>query len=339
MRRDSLFRIASMTKPIVAAATLMLIEEGRLRLDESLDRLLPELAHRRVLKRIDSPLDDTTPAKRPVTVEDLLTFRCGWGIVMAPRDTHPIQRRISELGLLGFGPPDPASPFTPDEWLAALGTLPLMAQPGEQWLYNTGSYILGVLLSRASRRSLADLLEERIFAPLGMGDTGFAVPPGKLDRLTAAYKPKKQGLTLYDSAPHSLWGTAPAFADGGAGLVSTVDDYFRWSRFMLSRGTFAGRRLLSEASIALMGQDHLTSAQRRDSAIILGQGRGWGFGMAVVSGATPEGLSAGAYGWNGGLGTSWVADPKSGLTAILLTQTGFTSPAAPPIHQDFWRAL
>jgi len=158
MRRDGIFRIASMTKPILAAAALQLVEEGRLRLDEPVDRFLPELADRRVLKQIGSELHETVPARRPITLEDLLTFRCGLGIVLAPPGTHPIQQRISELGLVGFGPPDPASPLGPDEWLAKLGTLPLMAQPGEQWMYNTGSYVLGVLLARASRVSLPQLL-------------------------------------------------------------------------------------------------------------------------------------------------------------------------------------
>ena len=153
MHRDTIFRIASLTKPITATAAMMLIEEGRLRLDEPVDRLLPELGDRRVLRRIDGPLDYTVPARRPITVEDVLTFRLGLGVLMAPPGTYPIQRAITALGLVGFGPPDPTSPHDPDEWMRRLGTLPLMAQPGEQWIYTTGSNLLGVLIARAARQS------------------------------------------------------------------------------------------------------------------------------------------------------------------------------------------
>ena len=182
MRRDTIFRISSMTKPITAAATMILVEECKLRLDEPVDRLLPELADRKVLKRLDGPLDDTVPANRPITVRDLLTFRMGFGIIMAPPDTYPIQRAVSEL-LLGQGPPNPSTPPAPDEWIRRLGTLPLMHQPGEKWMYNTGSDVLGVLIARASGQPLETFLRERIFEPLGMKDTGFSVPAAKIDRL------------------------------------------------------------------------------------------------------------------------------------------------------------
>jgi CubicO group peptidase (beta-lactamase class C family) len=330
-----------MTKPITAAATMMLVEDGMLRLDEPVDRLLPELANRRVLRRIDGPLDDTVAAKRAITVEDLLTFRCGMGIVLSPTDTdtYSIQQKIKELQLVGFGPPDPSNPLTPDEWIKRLATLPLMAQPGEQWMYNTGSYVLSVLLARASGKALPQLLHECIFEPLGMQDTGFFVPAGKLARLADLYRPKSDGLERYDAAADSLWKVAPAFPDGAAGLVSTVDDYFAFSRFMLGRGRFNGRRLLSEASISAMTMDHLTLQQRNAGVAILGQGRGWGFGESVVVAESGDGLPIGSYGWNGGLGTSWVADPRSRRTAILLTQTTFTSPRAPELHAEFWRAV
>jgi CubicO group peptidase (beta-lactamase class C family) len=339
MRRDSIFRISSLTKPVTAAAAMMLIEDGQLRLDEAVDRLLPELANRRVLRQIDSPLHDTTPANRAITVEDLLTLRLGLGIIIAPADAYPIQQKISELKVVGFGPPDPASPFAPDEWIKRLGTLPLMAEPGERWMYDTSSHVLGVLLARASGMSLADLLRERVFEPLDMHDTGFFVPPGNLDRLVDAYRPKSGILELYDAAGDSAWKLAPAFPDGAGGLVSTADDYFAFSRFVLGRGQVFGRRLLSEASIAAMTTDHLTSAQRTGGLPFLDHGRGWGFGMSVVIGETVEGLPSGAFGWSGGLGTSWMADAQPGLTAILLTQTMFTSPEGPALHEEFWRVV
>ncbi len=339
MRRDTIVRIASLTKPIIATATMMLIEDGRLRLEEPVERLLPELAGRRVLKRIDAPLDDTEPARRPITVEDLLTFRLGLGIVLAPPATYPIQRAIAELGLMGFGPPDPTAPYDPDEWLRRLATLPLMAQPGEQWLYTTGSSVLGVLIARASRQSLPAFLHERVFAPLGMVDTAFHVPPEKLDRLPTGYRPNAGLLEAYDDPARSGWGTLPAFPAGDSGLVSTVDDFFAFSRFLLRQGRVADRQLLSEAPVAAMTRDHLTPAQRAGGRIILRPDHGRGYGMAVVLDATAEGIPAGAYGWSGGLGTTWVADPRSGLTAILMTQSMFTSPDPPQVHKDFWRAV
>ena len=173
--RDTIFRIASMSKPVTAAAAMILVEECKLRLDEPVDRLLPELADRQVLKRLDGPLDETEPAKRPITLRDLLTFRSGWGIALAPPDVYPIQKAMSEL-LLGQGPPNPQTPPAPDEWIRRLGTLPLMHQPGERWMYHTGSDVLGVLISRASGQPFEQFLQERLFEPLGMRDTGFSVP-------------------------------------------------------------------------------------------------------------------------------------------------------------------
>jgi CubicO group peptidase (beta-lactamase class C family) len=339
MRRNCIFRIASMTKPITAAATMLLVERKVLRLSDPVSRWLPELAHRRVLRRIDSALDDTVPEERPITVEDLLSFRCGWGIVTAASGSYPIQRRINELGLLGFGPPDPSNPLHPDLWLKRLGSLPLMAQPGTQWLYNTGAYILGVLLARATGRSLPELLHLLIFAPLGMKDTGFFVPASARDRLVSAYRLEAGRMILYDASSASAWSTPPAFPDGGAGLVSTVDDYFAFVRQLLSGGLAGTQRLLSEASIAVMTADHLTESQRERAGPILGQGRGWGFGMGVVHGVNEMRLPQGSVGWNGGLGTSWQSDPRTGLTALLLTQTMFTTPAAPTVHQEFQRTV
>src|SRR5690349_15184980 len=184
MARDTIFRIASLTKPIAAAAAMILVEECRLRLDEPVDRLLPELADRRVLRRIDGPLDDTVTANRPSPVRDLLTFCLGMGIVLAPPGAYPIQRAMTELQV-DHWPPSPTTP-PPDEWVRRLGTLPLMHQPGEQWMYGTGSDVLGVLIARASGQPLETFLRERLFEPLGMHDTGFSVPAPKLDRFATS---------------------------------------------------------------------------------------------------------------------------------------------------------
>jgi CubicO group peptidase (beta-lactamase class C family) len=339
MQRDSLFRITSMTKPITAVATLMLVDEGKLRLDERIDHWLPELAHGRVLRSLTSPLDDTVPAQRPITVEDLLTLRCGLGSVPTLEEDSPLQRRIAQLQLLGFGPPDPSSPIGPDEWLRRLGTLPLMAQPGETWMYNTGYYILGVLIARVAHKPLPLLLYERLFGPLGMKDTGFFVPAAKRERLVSAYRLEAGRAQLYDAGATSAWNRAPAFPDAAAGLVSTVDDYFAFSYFLLNQGHRGGQRLLSREWVNAMTRDHLTAGQRTAAAPTLGDRRGWGFGVAVVTETTPQGVPAGAFGWNGGFGTSWVADPASGTSAILLTQTLFTTPEPPAVHQEFWSAV
>jgi len=339
MQRDSLFRITSMTNSVTAAAALTLVDEGKLRLDERIDHWLPELAHRRVLRSLSGPLDDTVPAKRPITVEDLLTFRCGLGFVPTAAEDYPVLNRIAELQLLGFGPPDPASPLAPDEWLRRLGTLPLMAQPGETWMYNTGSYVLGVLMARVARKTLPQLLQERLFGPLGMRDTAFFVPAAKRERLVSAYRLEAGRAQLYDAPATSAWNQAPAFPDAAMGLVSTADDYFAFSHFLLSQGHPRGQRLLSREWIAAMTHDHLTNNQHLAAAPLLGNHRGWGYGVAVVSETTAQGIPAGAYGWNGGFGTSWIADPASGTSAILLTQTLFTSPMPPAVHQEFWAAV
>jgi CubicO group peptidase (beta-lactamase class C family) len=339
MRRDTIFRITSMTKPVTAVATMILVEDCTLRLDEPVDRLLPELADRRVLKRLDGPLDETVPARRPITVRDLLTFRLGFGMIMAPPNTFPIQTAVSEQRLM-TGPPKPRTPHAPDEWMRRLGTLPLMHQPGEQWMYNVGSHVLGVLIARASGQPLETFLRERIFAPLGMTDTGFVVPAEKLDRLATSYWVGDDGaLVLHDGVDDSQWRQPPAFPDGAAGLVSTIDDYLAFGRMLLNDGTLGGRRILSRLSVEAMRTDQLTPAQKAasDSVAAFLEGRGWGFGVAIVTTRDDVAAVPGRYGWDGGYGTSWANDPTEGMVAILMTQrAGF--PGAVSVYNDFWTA-
>ncbi|MEJ5979607.1 serine hydrolase domain-containing protein [Novosphingobium sp. PS1R-30] len=338
MTRDAIFRIASMTKPVTAAAVMMLIDGGLIALSDPVERWLPELADRRVLRSLDAQLDDTVPAARPITVEDVLSFRLGLGLVMAPPGTYPIQREIERLGLMGFGPPDPASPLDNGAWMRGLGSLPLMAQPGEQWLYTAGANVQGVLVARVAGMPLSRFMDERIFAPLGMADTGFWTPPARQGRLVPAYSGPAADLICYDDPAASDWGRPPAFEAGDAGLVSTVDDFLVFARMMLSGGKHDGRTILSEASVAAMMTDHLTAAQRKGGAMILGEGHGWGYGLSVVKDAGAESPRAGAIGWSGGLGTSWFSDPAADLTAILLTQRAFEDPSGPPIHRAFQAA-
>ena len=326
--RDSIFRISSMTKPITAAATLAVVAEGLLGLDEPVDRLLPELADRRVLRRMDGPLADTVPATRAITTRDLLTFTFGFGMLMRmfmAATPWPVVAADEELGLATVGPPNPAVQPDPDTWIARFGTLPLLAQPGERWLYNTGSAVLGVLLARATGQPFADVLRTRIFEPLGMRDTAFWTPHTK--RLATAYQPTPDGLVVWDE-PDAAWSLPPAFCDGGAGLVSTVDDLLAFSRMLLADGA----PVLSPRAAREMKTDQLTAAQKEHGGLGFDffVGRSWSFGQVV--------LDSGAFGWDGGFGSSWLTDPAEELTMIVLTQRMFETHQAPAVHGDIQAA-
>jgi CubicO group peptidase (beta-lactamase class C family) len=326
--RGSVFRIASTTKPITAAATLAVAAEGLIGLDEPVDRLLPELAGRRVLRRMDGPLDDTVPAARAITARDLLTFTFGFGMVgemFASAEPWPVVAATDALRLSTMGPPDPPVPPDPDTWIAGLGSLPLLAQPGERWMYNTGAQVLGVLVARAAGQPLRDVLRTRIFEPLGMRDTGFwAADP---HRLATAYRPTPDGLAVLDE-PDGKWSRPPRFDDGAAGLVSTADDLLAFAR-MLLRG---GSPVLPPAAVAAMTSDQLTPEQKARGGLLPGffDGQSWAFCQAVYD--------SGAFGWDGGLGTSWLVDPAHDLTVIVLTQRMFESPALPQVHRDIQAA-
>ena len=334
MRRGTIFRIASMTKPIAAVAAMILVEDCTLRLDEPVDPLLPELADREVLHAIDGPLDDTVPANRPITLRDLLTLRLGIGAVLAPPGQYPIQKAMDELGLAP-GPDSPSLP--PDEWMRRLGSLPLIHHPGERWMYETGSDVLGVLISRAAGQSLETFLRERLFEPLGMKDTGFHVPAEKLYRLANCYvaNPETGALELYDDADDSQWSHPPAFESAGGGLISTVDDYLTFCRMMLNKGKHGSERLLSRPSVALMTTDHLTPGQRVGAEMFFGDNSSWGFGMSVVTRREDLAATPGRFGWDGGYGTSGYSDPEEDMVGILMTQR-LAGPASPGIDLDFW---
>ncbi len=338
MKRDTIFRIASITKPIAAVAAMILVEECKLRLDESIEAWLPELANRRVLKSISSQLDETVPALRVITVRDLLAYRMGFGSVMAMPDTYPIQKLIREYRIGGDGPPRPSQAPGTEEWLQKLGSLPWMAQPGERWMYHVSADVLGVLIARASGQSLGRFMRERIFDPLGMKDTAFHVPSEKIDRLPACYSFNRQTntLDLYDDAANSAWRPEPPFESGGGGLVSTIDDYFAFSRMMLNKGHHGREQVLSRAAVELMTSDQLTPAQRTGSEIFLGAYGSWGFGMAVDIQRNEIFRTPGRFGWDGGFGTSAYTDPENGMIGILLTQRMMDSPEPPKVFTDFW---
>jgi CubicO group peptidase (beta-lactamase class C family) len=325
MRRDSLFRISSTTKPITGAAFLALVDEGRIGLEDPVDRWLPEMAESRVLARMEGPLDDTVPSTRQITVHDLLTFTHGFGMAMemfSASEPWPVVAAAAERRLGTIGPPNPDLPPDPDTWIAALGSLPLLAQPGERWLYSTGAQVLGVLAARVADMPFADVLRSRLFEPLGMADTAFWTPD--VGRLATAYTPTAEGLQVWDP-PDGQWSRPLAFADGAGGLISTADDLLAFAR-MLMRG---GDPVLSAGLVAEMTRDQLTPEQRTGSSPFL-DGLSWGFCQSVVT----EGPFTGAFGWDGGLGTSWLVDPDRDLIVIVLTQIGFGSPEPPAVHAD-----
>lgn len=327
MARDSIFRIASLTKPITAALALLLIEEGRIGLDDPIGRWLPELADPKVVRTPDGPLDDLVPARRAITVADLLTSRAGWGF---PDDfTWPAVGALFDLGSQRHGR-DPQKVPPVGEWLANLGEVPLVYQPGERWLYNTCSDILGALMARATGLPLPELMAERVFDPLGMTDTGFAVPADQLDRFTSFYMTGEDGLTPADNRT-GQWSTLASFPSGAGGLVSTVDDYAAFLRNLLPGVS----DWLSPQSLRMMQTDHLTAEQRAASRLFL-DGQGWGAGGSVDIAATEPWNVVGRYGWSGGTGTTAHIIPTTGTVAILLTQVGTAGPTPLPLQTAFW---
>ena len=331
--RDTIFRISSMTKPVTAVAALTLVEDGLVRLDDPVDEWLPELADRRVLARPEGPLEDTVPAARPLSLRDLLTFRSGMGFDFSTTGAQPVIEAAAELEL-GAGPPAPAGPPEPDEWMRRLGTLPLSRQPGERWLYHTSADVLGVLVARVAGRPFPEVLAERVLGPLGMADTGFHVPPAALDRFGPCYV-SAPGRPVYDPAD-GQWSRPPAFPGGGAGLVSTVDDFLAFATVLHNGGTYRGHRVVSRPTVEAMTTNHLTPDQLATAAPAPDGSLGWGFGLAVQVARTGPARSVGSYGWDGGLGSSWANDPAEDLIGVILTDQAWGSPAAPSLFQDFW---
>jgi CubicO group peptidase (beta-lactamase class C family) len=310
VEQDSIVRIASITKPITAAAVMLLVDDGLVSLDDPIAHWLPELASPQVVRTPESAIDDLVPAVRPVTVEDLLTFRAGWGF--------PSDFSLPAVGELFQKLPVFGTRETPDEWLTTLAHLPMLHQPGDAWLYNTCSDIQGVLIARVAGRPLPEFLAERIFEPLAMVDTGFYVPAEKLRRLPTYYGP--------DLAPieDGLWSEPPVFPSGAGGLVSTLADWHSFGRMLLADSG----GLLSPRSVRSMTTDHLTRAQRDSSTLFL-EGAGWGFGGSVSS--------DGRYGWVGGTGTTAHVARATGTVGVLLTQVQMAGPTSTELMRSFWQ--
>jgi len=322
MRRDTLFRIASMTKPIVSVAALMLVEEGKLRLGEPVDRLLPELAKQKVLRHPGAALDDVYDAPRAITLKDLLLHRSGIAYPLTAEG--PLAKALFAFNQLVI-PGD----YSMDDWMARLGALPLAYPPGQRWHYGFSTDVLGVLIQRASGMSFPDFLRTRIFEPLGMVDSFFWVPPDKVDRFGPAYTPdpKIGRRIVVDHPSNSRWVNPASFPSGGAGLVSTVDDYLKFARVILGCGRSGDVRLLSRAAFDLMTTDHLTPEERATPFLGLPFWNAMGFGLGLSMADNParqDGLgSPGRLGWPGAYGTWWVADPAEDMIALMMIQLYF----------------
>lgn len=314
MQRDTIFRIASMTKPITVAAAMTMLEEGAFALTDPVGAHLPELDQVRVMADPAGPLDRTVPLRRPITFDDLMTHRSGlaYGFSVGP----PLSRAYGKLMFRQ----------NEDRWLAELAQLPLAHQPGERLTYSHATDVLGIALSRIAGKPLAEVLADRILEPIGMTDTGFAVSLEGRRRAATMYK-LDANSTLHDDAMGPAPVTLPTFCAGGSGLWSTVDDYLRFARMLLAGGTVDGVRVLSEQSVRLMRTDRLTDEQKKHPfmGFPFWQGRGFGLNLSVVTDATesrrlygPGGL--GTFSWPGAYGTWWQADPSADLIQLYLIQ-------------------
>jgi CubicO group peptidase (beta-lactamase class C family) len=323
MRRDTLVRLASMSKPLTSAAALILIDEGRLRLTEPIARWLPEAANLTVLRAPGCNVDDVVPAIRAPTLQDLMSHTAGfaWGKGL----DLPITRAMHEAA-----GQTPFVPYDADTFARRVCALPLIRQPGSGWHYSISADLLGVVIARASGTALPQFLKNRLFDPVGMPDTGFFVPPDKLERFSVGYERDSDSrLIIHDDARTGFWSRPPIFPAGGGGLISTLDDYVAFARMLLNKGMVENERILSEGSVQLMSSNLLSAEQLKplDSRVDFLQGQGFGLGLSVTldpsSGAAAIGRhvrSPGSFSWPGGYGTTWFADPREDLIAVLISQ-------------------
>jgi CubicO group peptidase (beta-lactamase class C family) len=335
MRQDTIFRLASMTKPIVSVATMMLLEEGRLQLGDPIERFLPEFANPRVLRDPAGPLEDTYPAPRSVTILDLLTHRAG--ILSRFTAQGPLAEASACLNLpTGFL----LQGSGPDEWLKMLGAFPLVFDPGREMLYGYTTDVLGFVVARASGMPLERFLQTRLFEPLGMRDTAFHVPPEKMARFPVAHAvdPVSGKRVVFDRpGPDSRWAKPPAVPSGAGGLVGTIDDYLSFARMLLDAGRGSGGRILSRKTVELMRTNYLTPEQRKVPffGFDMWSTRGFGLGLAIVDDPAQIGLgSVGRYGWGGAFGTAWSNDPKEDMVMLMMPQL-LVGTATPPMELDF----
>jgi CubicO group peptidase (beta-lactamase class C family) len=318
MTRDTIFRIASMTKPVTTVAAMMLLEEGKLKLDDPITKWAPEFADMKVLKSATGPVEDVYPSPRDITVEDLMTHRAGlaYGFTSIGPIAYAHQKALGDVLTSDMGP---------DAWMKALAGLPLSYPPGERFHYSHATDVLGFLVGRIEGKPFREVLMERIFGPLKMVDTDFYFPPEKQGRAAKVYR-LKDDLSAIEEAPFPRRDAPPSFCGGGGGLVSTLDDYLTFARMLLGDGEVDGVKLLKPETVALMRTNRLTDAQREIPfmGIPFWLGQGFGLGLSVITDPEKQAWmgagNAGAFGWPGAFGTWWQADPKSGMILIYLIQ-------------------
>jgi CubicO group peptidase (beta-lactamase class C family) len=318
MARDTLFRIASMTKPITSVAALMLMEEGKLSLSDPITKWMPEFSNMRVLKDAQGPLEETVPAARPITVEDLFTHRSGlaYGFTSIGPIAEAHQKALGDVLNI---------PTSPDAWLKALASLPLSYQPGTRFHYSHATDVLGFLVGRIAGMPFRDFVMQRILGPLGMTDTDFYVPPEKRARAAVVYRQDEKTGALIP-LEFKQYDSPPDFCGGGGGLISTADDYLKFARMLLNKGTLDGKRYLKAETVALMTANRLTPDQRQHTFLGLPFWLGQGFGLGVSMITDPDQLgflgkgSPGSFGWPGAFGTWWQADPEEEMILIYLIQ-------------------
>lgn len=318
MARDTLFRIASMTKPITSVAALMLMEEGAFKLDDPITRWAPEFKDMQVLKSATGPVEDTYPAPRDITFDDLFTHRAGlaYGFTSIGPIAYAHQKALGDVLSINTDP---------DAWMAALASLPLSYPPGERFHYSHATDVLGFLVGRIAGKGFREVLMERIFQPLGMVDTDFYIPPEKRNRAAVVYRLNEEANDLEPVAfpRHDF---PPSFCGGGGSLISTADDYLTFARMLLGGGEIDGVRLLKEETVRLMRQNRLTPQQREIAfmGIPFWMGQGFGLGLSVITDPEKQAWmgagSEGSFGWPGAFGTWWQADPVEDMVMIYLIQ-------------------
>jgi CubicO group peptidase (beta-lactamase class C family) len=322
MREDAIFRIYSMTKPIVSLAALMLVEEGRLQLVDPVAAWLPEFASQQVAVEDGGSLR-LEPVRTPATVQDLLRHTAG--LTYEFLGESAVQRRYREADLASRSRSNA-------EFARTIAALPLAHQPGTRWEYSRATDVLGALLEVAAGESLQQFLHRRIFEPLGMRDTAFSVPQAQWHRIAqplARDPDSGAAVTLLDAT------TAPAFESGGGGLLSTRDDYLRFMRLLQGRGTVEGARLVSRKTIEWMTADHLGGLPAAGDLLPPGHGFGLGLAVRTAAGLAPYPGSAGQYFWSGIGGTFFFVDPAEDLFALLLLQ----APNQRIYYRNLFRAL
>lgn len=335
---DSLYRIYSMTKPITGMATMMLIDEGKLGLDQPLGEVLPAYANMTVQKTYDGSITDVEPAARPITIRHLLTHTAGIGYGIIQKGA--IKTAYEDAGLIAgqvTKVPALAAMFgrgTPVRSLAAfadgLAKLPLVAQPGTRWLYSMSIDLLGRVVEVASGQPFDVFLKQRIFDPTGMSSTFFQVPASELGRLTTNYGVLQGNLVPIDPARASVYSDPPAFPFGGAGLVSSARDYDRFLRMLVGFGKIDGKRVMGELAVRVGTSNLLPEGV--DLSSTLGGVQGFGAGGRVGAGD-----QAGTYGWGGAAGTVGFVDMRRGLRATMMTQ--YMPSNTYPLTEEFNKAV